>query len=106
MPEATERFLSDGLGLVGLVRADGLRGQAWGDEAGRQGALQHAHVIGQQGLGESRRGYASPKPEDASLGRTGPEHAGTGQMKDPDLAIGAKCQSEVMPRGASHLLLL
>jgi hypothetical protein len=58
MPEATERFLSDGLGLVGLVRADGLRGQAWGDEAGRQGALQHAHVIGQQGLGESRRGSA------------------------------------------------
>jgi hypothetical protein len=36
-------------------RAIGLRGQAWGNEARRQGALQHAHVIGQQGLGESRR---------------------------------------------------
>lgn len=36
-------------------RAVGFRGQAGGDEAGRQGTLQHAHVIGQQGLGESRR---------------------------------------------------
>jgi hypothetical protein len=25
-------------------RADGFRGQAWGDEPGRQGTLQHAHA--------------------------------------------------------------